>query len=223
MSWLAREWQQVLELTLAHLTLSLPAILLSIAIAVPLGRLAIRSPRWGGVLLSAAGLLYAIPALPLLVLIPALFGVPLRSGATVVIALTLYGIAIMVRTAADAFRSVDENAAQAAIAIGYSPSSLFWRVELPLAVPVLVSGARVVTVSTVGLVTIGALIGVESLGTLFTDGLQRGIAEEILAGLVATVALALVLDALVLLAGRRLAPWTLPDRAAPARQAGGAA
>lgn len=208
MSWFAREWPQVLQLTLAHLGLSLPAILLSVLLAVPLGRLAVRFPRFGGGLLSAASLLYAIPALPLLVFVPALFGVPLRSGASIVIALTLYGVALMVRTAADAFRSVDETVRQAAIAIGCSARSLFWRVDLPLAVPVLSSGARVVAVSTVGLVTIGALVGVPSLGTLFTDGLQRGIAEEIAAGLVATVLLALALDGIVLLAGFLLTPWT---------------
>lgn len=207
MIWLQNNWPQVVELTWAHLSLSVPAILLSVLIAVPLGRFAYRAPRIGGPLLSAATLLYAVPALPLLIVIPVVFGVPLRSSATMVIALTVYGVALLVRTAADAFASVDPVARQAAIAVGHSPRSVFWRVDLPLAVPVLVSGIRVTTVSTIGLVTIGALIGVSSLGTLLTDGFQRGLTSEVTIGILATVALALLLDGLVLLIGRALTPW----------------
>ena len=85
---------------------------------------------------------------------------------------------------------------------------MLWRVDLPLATPVILAGLRVATVSTVGLVTIGALIGVPSLGTLLTDGFQRGIVAEVATGVAMTVALALVLDALLILAGRALTPWT---------------
>lgn len=207
MTWLSYAWPQVLSLGWQHLLISVPAILGSILIAIPVGRLANRYPRVGGVLLSGATLLYAIPALPLLIIIPVLIGVPLRSPLTVIVALTLYGIALLVRTSADAFHAVDQQVTQAAVAIGYSPRALFWRVELPLSIPVLISGIRVVTVSTVGLVTIGALVGVQSLGTLFTDGFQRGIQAEVFTGIVATVVLALALDGLVVMTGRLLAPW----------------
>ena len=94
-----------------------------------------------------------------------------------------------------------------AVAPGYSRTRILWGVDLPLATPVLVSGIRVVTVSTVGLVTIGALIGIPSLGTLLTDGFKRDIMAEVGTGIAATVLLALVLDAVVLLAGRVLTPW----------------
>ena len=207
MNWLALNWRQVLELLGDHLLLSVPAILLSILIAVPIGRFAFRRPAVGGPLLSAAALLYAIPALPLLIVIPALIGTPLRSPATVITALTVYGVALLVRTAADAFASVDPGVRAAARAIGYSPMGLFWRVDLPLAVPVLIAGIRVLTVSTIGLVTIGALIGVPSLGALLTDGFQRGIMGEVLTGVISTVVLALGIDALLLAVGRALTPW----------------
>ncbi|QCY47305.1 Osmoprotectant transport system permease protein [Glutamicibacter creatinolyticus] len=207
MNWLSHSWPWIFELTARHLALSVPAIVLSVLIAVPLGRLAYRHPRLGGALLSAATLLYAIPALPLLIIIPALFGFSLRSPATIIVALTLYGIALMVRTAADAFNAVPAEVRQAAMAIGHSPRQTFWKVELPLAIPVLISGMRVVVVSTVGLVTIGALVGIASLGTLFTDGFQRGITASVLTGIIATVILALVLDGLVLLLGRIATPW----------------
>ena len=208
MKWLLANWQQVWELTVDHLMLSLPAILLALLIAIPIGRLAFQRPRIGGPLLSAATLAYAIPALPLLIIVPALIGTPLRSWQNMVVVLTVYGIALLVRTAADAFASVDSTLRDAAVAVGYSQTGLFWRVDLPLAIPVLISGIRVVTVSTISLVTIGALVGVSSLGSLLTDGFQRGIAAEVWTGVVATVILALLLDSIVLGIGRLLTPWT---------------
>ena len=216
MTWLSHNWTWALELLWAHLLLSVPAIVLSVLLAVPVGRLAFRRPRLGGALLGGASLLYAIPALPLLIVIPAVFSTPLRSAATMIIALTLYGVALLVRSAADAFASVDRAVRDAAVAIGHSPRSVFWRIELPLAVPVIVAGTRVVTVSTVSLVTIGALVGVPGLGTLLTDGFQRGIVAEVGTGVVLTVALALVLDAVLLAVGRLLTPWR---RSVPARRA----
>lgn len=208
MNWPLANWRVILEAAGDHLLLSVPAILLSVLIALPIGRLAFRAPKLGRPLLSVAALAYAIPALPLLILIPTLLGTPLRSWQTMVAALTVYGVALLVRTVCDAFAAIDPQLRDAAVAVGYSPRSLFWRVDLPLAVPVLISGIRVVTVSTISLVTIGALIGVSSLGTLLTDGFQRGIAAEIWSGVLATVALALVLDAVVLGIGRALTPWT---------------
>jgi osmoprotectant transport system permease protein len=212
LKWLSLNWPQVLELTRDHLLLSAPAILLSVLLAVPIGRLAQQRPRLGGPLLGAASLLYAIPALPLLIIIPVIFGIPLRSPATMIIALTVYGLALLVRTAADAFGSVDPRVREAAVAVGHSPRSVFWRVDLPLAVPVLLAGVRVVAVSTVSLVTIGALIGVPSLGTLLTDGFQRGIPAEVATGVIATMLLALFFDAVLVTAGRILTPWTVSRR-----------
>lgn len=208
MTWLTGSWQYVLELTRDHLVLSIPAIVISVLIAVPIGQLAHQHPKVGGPLLSAASLLYAIPALPLLIIIPAIAGIPIRSKTTMIIALTIYGVALLVRTAADAFGSVDARTRDAAVAVGHSPRSVFWRVDLPLAIPVLISGIRVVTVSTISLVTIGALIGVPGLGSLLTDGFQRGITAEVATGVIATVILALALDALLLLVGRSMTPWT---------------
>ena len=91
--------------------------------------------------------------------------------------------------------------------MGFSNRSLFWRVELPASIPVLLSGVRVVTVSTIGLATIGALVGVSNIGTLLTDGFQRGITAEVTVGIVATVVLALLIDAALILLGRVIAPW----------------
>lgn len=219
MTWLLANWPQVVSLTADHLLLALPAVLATVVIAVPIGRFAFRNPKIGRPLLSVATLLYAIPALPLLIVIPLIFGTPLRSNATMVIALTIYGVALLVRTAEDAFASVDPQVRQAAIAVGNSPRSVFWRVDLPLAVPMLMSGIRVVAVSTIALVTIGALIGVSSLGSLLTDGFQRGIIAEVSTGILATMLLATLFDGLLIVIERMLTPWARP-RPTPATARG---
>ena len=213
MNWLWSNLDRVGELVLVHLALSVPAIILSFVVSVPIGWLAHRY-RWSrGVLLSLVGLLYAIPSLALFIALPAVTGLSLRSPVNLVIALTLYGIAVLVRTATDAFDSVERDIRQSATAIGYSGAGRFWGVDLPLAGPVLLSGLRVVIVSTVSLATVGAVIGVQSLGSLFTDGFQRGIQVEIITGIVATILLALLLDWLVVLLGRMLMPWTRAEAA----------
>lgn len=207
MTWLDANRGYVLDMLLQHVRLAVPAIVVSVLLALVLGRVAWRWPRAGTVVLGTASLLYSVPALPLLIVIPVVLGISLRSGLTLIVALAVYGTALLAGTAADAFRSVDARVREAATAMGYSRTGLLWRVDLPLAVPVLLSGIRVVTVSTVSLVTIGALVGIPSLGNLLTDGFQRGIRAEILTGVVATMVLAVVLDGLLVLLGAALTPW----------------
>jgi osmoprotectant transport system permease protein len=207
MTWVLANLGLIWGRTLDHVVLSLPPILLCFVIAVPLGWCARRYRISRGLILTGAGLLYAIPSLPLFFVLPAVIGTGLRSPVNVIIALTLYGVALMVRVVSDGLDSVDADVRQSASAVGYSAWSRFWQVELPLAGPVLLAGMRVVAVSTVSLVTVGAVIGVQSLGSLFTDGFQRGIQAEIIAGLVATVLLALTFDAALVLLGRLLMPW----------------
>lgn len=207
MTWLSLNRDLVLDLLVQHLLLAVPAVLASIVAAILLGRVAWRWPRVGTAVLGIASLLYSVPALPLLIVIPVLLSIPLRSETNLVVALAVYGTALLAGTAADAFRSVDPHVREAAQAMGYSPTGTFWKVDLPLALPVLVSGIRVVTVSTVSLVTIGALVGISSLGSLLTDGFQRNIREEVAVGVVGTMLLAVVLDLLVVALGRALTPW----------------
>ncbi|MBT2498470.1 ABC transporter permease [Agromyces sp. ISL-38] len=211
MNWLWSNLDQVGELILVHLALSVPAIILSFVVSVPIGWFAHRYEWSRSVLLSLCALLYAVPSLAVFIALPAVTGLSLRSPLNLVIALTLYGIAVIVRTAADAFDAVDRDVLQSATAMGYSTAGRFWGVELPLAGPVLLSGLRVVAVSTVSLATVGAVIGVQSLGSLFTDGFQRGIEVEIIAGVVATIALALLIDWSLVRIGRLLMPWSQPD------------
>ena len=207
MNWLSGSWALIGELTLTHLTIAVPAIIASVLIAVPIGAWAQRSKGVGGVVLSFLTVLYAVPSLPLLSVIPVLSGIALRSRVNMVVVLTIYGIAVLIRQCAEAFAAVPVDVLESADALGMSRLRRFCTVELPLAVPVIVSGTRVVITSTVALVTIGAFIGVRSLGTLFTDGFQRGLTVEVLAGLVMTIALALLLDALAVGVGALMTPW----------------
>lgn len=207
MTWLGNNLDMTLQLLATHLALSVPAILLAVALAVPLGWLAHRHRRLHEPLLTGVGLLYAVPSLAMFILVPALFGMGLRSNANAIIVLAVYGVAILVRTCADAFDAVPNDVRQAADACGYSPWKRFWAVDLPLAIPAQIAGVRVVVVSTISLVTVGSVIGIRSLGTLFTDGFQRGLVSEIMVGLVLTVALALLLDGICVLVERALTPW----------------
>ena len=207
MNWASQNMDLALGLLLTHLSLAVPAILLAVIVAVPLGWLAHRNQHVRGPLLTSVGLLYAIPSLALFILVPSLFDLSIRSGANIIIVLAIYGVAILVRTCADAFDAVPDDARQAADALGYSTWKRFWSVDLPLSVPVTMAGIRVVVVSTISLVTVGSVIGVQSLGTLFTDGFQRGIIPEVLTGLVLTVLLAVIMDALCVLLERVLTPW----------------
>jgi osmoprotectant transport system permease protein len=209
-TWIWSNLDLIWDRTLDHLVLSVPPIILSFIIALPFGWLANRFRVSRGVILTVSGLLYAVPSLPLFFVLPAIVGTSLRSPLNLVIALTLYGVALMVRVVADGLASVDADVRQSAVAVGYSGWSIFWQVELPLAGPVLLAGLRVVAVSTVSLATVGAVIGSQSLGSLFTDGFQRGIQAEIIAGIVATVALALLLDGVLVALGRLALPWTRP-------------
>lgn len=212
MTWLLSNLDLIATRTLQHLAQALPAILLAGILALPIGLLAHQWRAGRGVLIGGVGLLYAIPSLPLFMALPSLIGTGRRDPLNVVIALTLYGIALQVRSVADGLDSVPKAARNAATAMGYSPMRRFWKVDLPLSGPVLLAGMRVVTVSTIALTTIGAVLGVPSLGMLFTDGFQRGIVAEVLAGLVGVALLAYLADQLLVFAGRLLMPWAAEQR-----------
>jgi osmoprotectant transport system permease protein len=210
--WLESNLDLVWELVLAHIGLSVPPILIGFLVSIPIGWLANRYRPSRGVILVVLGLLYTVPSIPLFIFMPIFLGTPLLSPVNVVVALTIYAVALMVRTAADGLASVDDDTLLAASAMGYSGWQRFWRVELPLSGPVLLSGLRVVSASTVSLATLGVIIGVQSLGYLFTNGFQRNIPAEVVTGIVATLVIAVVFDLLLVLIGRLLLPWSTPDR-----------
>lgn len=208
MTWLLGNIPLVLQLTLESLKLSVLPIVIGFLVSIPLGWLAWRFRLTRGIILTITGLLYTIPSIALLAILPAVLGISALSAINLEVALTVYAVAILARSVADALAAVDPDVRQSALALGFNPWQRFWRVEFPLAGPVVLAGLRVAAVSTIALVTVGILVGVQSLGYLFTNGLQRRIVVEVLTGVVMTVLLALVIDRLLVLAGRIVMPWS---------------
>ncbi|HOA87080.1 MAG: ABC transporter permease subunit [Microbacteriaceae bacterium] len=208
MSWIVDNLGLIGSLSLEHLRQSILPIVIGFALSVPIGWLAFRFRLGRGVILTVTGLLYTIPSLALFGLLPGLLGISFLSEANLVIALTMYAVAIMVRSVTDGLQSVDHSARAAAVAMGFGPFRRFWAVEFPLAGPVVLAGLRVTAVSTISLATVGILLGVTNLGYLFTNGFQRRIIPEILAGVVTVMLIALLVDGLLILAGRALMPWS---------------
>ena len=126
----------------------------------------------------------------------------------VIVAMTIYSVALLVRAVADALGSVSSATRQAATAMGYTALGRFLAVDLPLAVPVLAAGLRVTAVSNVSIVSVSSLVGISQLGFYLTDGYDRSFATEVWVGIVASVLLALVFDLVILAASRALTPWT---------------
>ena len=207
MTWILEHLGDVLSLTLRHTWLAGVPLVLGLLIAVPLGWLGHRSPRLRGVLTVSAGLLYTVPSLALFVLMPLVLGTGILDPVNVVVAMTIYTVALLVRSVVDGLGSVPEDVARSATAMGYTPVRRFFGVDLPLAVPVIAAGLRVAAVSNVSIVSIASLIGVSQLGDLLVDGYNRAIGGELLAGIVACILLALVLDIVIRLLERALTPW----------------
>ena len=210
MTWVSNNLPLIGELALKHLALAIPPILIGFLISLPLGYVAYRYKLTRGLLLTAAGLLYTIPSLALFVVLPPLLGISFLSPLNLTIALTIYAVAIMSRSVADALGSVDPAIRQSATAVGFGSWRRFWTVDFPLAGPVILAGVRVAAVSTISLVSVGILIGVDSLGYLFTNGFQRKIVAEIFVGVISIVIIALIVDYLLVLLGRALMPWSAP-------------
>lgn len=207
MTWIAANLDLIWSLTVVHLRHSLIPLALGLVISIPVGWLAWRVHVLRSPVVVTTGLLYTIPSLALLTILPAVMGVAPYVEINLIVALTLYAVALLVRTVVDGLDSVDDDTRLAATALGYGPFERVWKVDLPLAGPVILAGLRVVAASTVALATVGILVGVTNLGYLFTNGLQRRIIGEVGAGIVAVVIITVAIDAALVLAGKLVLPW----------------
>lgn len=207
----AGNWDVVWYWAQVHLRFTVIAVVLGMAASLPLAYLAHRRPSTYAPILAVTNVIYAIPSITMFLLLGSLIGTYL-SDTPVVLAMALYTTVILVRNTVEGLRAVPGHVVDAAMAMGYRPLRRFFAVELPLAIPGIIAGLRVATVSTVSLISVGALVGRGGLGRLFNDGFTRHINEEVWAGLLAIVALALVLDALLVIAGRLATPWTRAGR-----------
>ena len=190
-----------------HTWLSVLPIVIGFIIALPLGWLASRF-RWSyPPIVTLFGLIYTLPSLALFVVMPGLLHTQILDKINVVIALSVYTVALLVRVIADALNAVPPDVRQAAAAMGFRGSQRFYRVDLPLAITVIAAGLRVAVVSNVSLVAVATLVGVTQLGQLFSNGQQLQYFPPIILGIILCLLLALVLDVIVVLAARTLTPW----------------
>jgi osmoprotectant transport system permease protein len=199
-------------LTVMHLRLSLVPVLAGLAIALPWGVMVWRTTVLRRLTTVAASVVFTIPSLALFVVLPLVIPTRILDEANVMVALTLYTTALLVRAVLEALDAVPAQVRDAARAVGYRPLVRLLKVELPLSIPVLVAGLRVVVVTNISMVAVGAVIGIGGLGTWFTEGYQANKSGQIVAGIVAIFALAIVIDLLIMLAGRLATPWERVSR-----------
>ena len=203
-------WSDLLDLTLRHLYLAGVPLVVGLLISLPLGWVAARYRWTAPTIVAGTGLLYTIPSLALFILLPLITGAQILDDSNVLIAMTIYTIALLTRTVTDGLVSVPQVTRQAATAMGYGELRRTVVVDLPLAIPVITAGLRVAAVSNVSMVSIAALIGVSQLGSLFTQGFGRNTLDPIVVGVAASVVLALTLDVAIALVSRVLTPWLRP-------------
>jgi osmoprotectant transport system permease protein len=187
-----------------HVELTAIAVGLGLVIAFGLSLLILRTPRFEAPITWVTGTLYTIPSLALFALLVPITGL---SVLTAEIGLVSYTLLILIRNIIRGIRGVPADVREAAVGMGYAPRQLLWRIEVPLALAVIIAGIRLATISTIGLVTVTALIGQGGFGFLILIGIQRFFSTELIAGAVLSVALAIAADALLVLLQRRLTPW----------------
>jgi len=210
--WVGRNLDLIGEKLLEHLQLTALSLLFGLAIATPLAVLAVRFRVLYTPLLAITGVLFTIPSLALFVLILVVLGTGLTIT-TAVIGLTIYSLLILFRNTVAGLDSVPADIREAADAMGYTRRQRLFRVEFPVALPVIVTGIRIATVTTIGLVTVTALIGQGGLGRLFLDGFRRRNTTELVIGFALSIILAVVADLALLAVQRGLTPWARSRRA----------
>ncbi|GGO05095.1 ABC transporter permease [Microbispora rosea subsp. aerata] len=214
--WIARNWANggptaISALLENHIVMAFLPVLLGLVVALPLG---LACARWRWLYQPTAALMNVTYSLPSLVLFSIFLSVTGLTRSTVVIPLTFFALAILIPAVVDGLASVPDSVRQSAVAMGFRPARRLLRVELPVAVPVVLAGLRIATVSSISLVSVGALIGQGGLGNLFIDGWQRQFYTPIVVGIVLIVLLAVLADGLLVLAQRLLTPWSRARRTA---------
>lgn len=207
--WIGTHLDDIAELLGDHVVLTLVPVILGLVISLPLAIAAAGRPRLSTAVLSVTSVLYTIPSLALFVLLLPFTGL---SRTTAVIALTVYTLVILVRNAITGLEGVPRDVREAAEAMGYRRSRRLLRVDIPLALPVIIAGVRIATVSTIGLVTISAFIGQGGLGRLFLDGFRRNFLTPVVVGFVLSLVLAVLADVLLLVAQRMATPWAQQEQ-----------
>lgn len=197
---------ELVEAGKQHVLLTVSSVLLALVVAFPLGVLVRRYRRMEGAVLGLSGVLYTIPSLALISLLWPVFGL---SPTTVVIALAIYALLVVLRNTVVGLEGVPSDVVDAARGMGMGQRETLFKVQLPLALPTILAGVRIATVSTVGMVTIGALVGYGGFGQLILSGFQQNFFHaQIATATICCVLLALIFEALLLGLQKGITPWT---------------
>jgi osmoprotectant transport system permease protein len=202
--WVADHTDEIRARLTEHIELTVLAVTFGLVIAIPLALLSVRYRRLYGPVLAITGVLYTIPSLALFAMLLPLSGL---SRVTALVPLTAYTLLILVRNTVIGLDGVPEDVKDAASGMGYSRRRRLLRIELPLALPAIIAGVRIATVTTIGLVAVAAAVGQGGLGALMFDGLQRAFRTPLTVGIVLSLALAVVADLLLVGAQRLATPW----------------
>ena len=208
--WIGRNWPHIQQLLDDNVVMALLPVLFGLLVALPLG---LAAARWRWLYQPTVGLMnvvYSLPSLAVFIVLIPFTGLAAR--ATVIIPLTFYTLAVLIPAVVDGLTSIPDHVRQSAVAMGFTPLRRLVRIELPIAAPVVLAGLRVATVSSISLVSVGALIGRGGLGYLFIDGWQRQFPTPIVVGITLVVLLAVIADGLLVLAQRLLTPWARARR-----------
>ena len=208
-AWIVRNLDDIADRVVQHVGLTAIAVTVGFAISLALALVVYRRRRLYAPIAGVAAILYTIPSIALFALLVPVTGF---SVVTAEIALVGYTLLILLRNIVSGLDSVPDDVFEAANALGYSPTQRLWRVELPLALPFVVAGLRIATVTTVGLVTVAAIIGQGGLGQLILDGLRTFFATPLYVGALLSLGLALAADIILLRVQRRVTPWAGPTR-----------
>lgn len=223
--WLVTHLDDIAYRTFQHLYLTAIAVAFGFAISFVLAIIAVRRRRSAAPILGASDLLYTIPSLALFGTLVTITGISLL---TVEIPLVLYTLTILVRNVLTGLRDVPSDALEAANGLGFTGQQRLWRVEVPLAVPLIVAGVRLAAVSTIGLVTVTAVMGDSygGLGFFILEGYRRSFPLELYVGAIPSILLAFIVDAALIRVQGRITPWShLAGGATPSasqREAGAA-
>jgi osmoprotectant transport system permease protein len=204
--WMADHLDDLAFRTLQHIELAAIAVLVGLVISFALAVIAVRRRATYGPILAVTDILYTIPSLALFVVFITITGISLL---TVEIPLVLYTLVIFVRNIAAGFDSIPADVLEAAQGLGYTPQQRLWQVEVPLAVPLILAGVRLATVSTIALVTVTSVLGDSfgGLGYFILEGYRRSFPTELYFGAIPSVALALLADFLLARLQHRLTGW----------------
>jgi osmoprotectant transport system permease protein len=204
-------WGDISEALGQHASLTLQTVAIALALALPLAVLARFSARAESPVVATTGVLYTIPSVALFGMLAPVTGI---GRTTVLIGLVAYALLVIVRNTVVGLQSVPPDVLDAARGLGYGPARRLLSVELPLALPAVLAGLRLATVSTVAMVTVGVVVGFGGLGQLMFRGLQSNYRAEIVTAILLCLALALAADLVLWLLGRALMPWSRARSAA---------